>query len=158
MALVVVIALVFVALVVVGALVWACLVWLGRHQSRTRDQASTVHALQMALFGVVLASRQRFDSVSGNGRADRRDGDASWLAADAKVRPTVLENLALIQDGQLKQLTTELLACTERTFVVTDPMEAARLNSEVDVLYGRFRARTTEVVRELAVRRISRGG
>ena len=158
LALLVVIALVVFALVVVGTLVWVFLVWLGRHQSRTRDQASTVHALQMALFGLVMASRQRFDAVSGNGRGDWRGGDAPWVAADAKIRPTVQRNLPLIEDVQLKQLTTELLDCTGRLFVAADPAEAARLNSEVEALHERFRARTTEVVRALAVRRVARGG
>lgn len=156
MALFVVIALVFLGVVVLGALVLVALRWLGRHQSRTRDQETTVYALNMALVGIVVAARQRFDATAADGQASLPRSGGPWAATDARLRPAVQRNLALVEDRQLKQLTAELLDRTSRLFACTDPAEAARLNTEIETLHEKFRIHRTDVVRALGVSRVDR--
>ncbi len=157
MALLVVVAIVFVAVVVIGGIVVLALRWLGRHQSRTRDQESTVYALNMALVGIVVAARQCYDTVAADGRAPSpsRSG-RPWLATDARLRPAVEKQLPLVEDGLLRQLSAELLDRTARLFGTTDPGEAARLNAEIETLHEKFRVHRTDVVRSLAVSRVTR--
>ncbi len=157
LALLVVIALVFVAVACLGGIVLLALRWLGRHQSRTRDQESTVYALNMALVGIVVAARQRFDAVGGNGEGSSlpRSG-GPWTATDARLRPTVERNLPLVEDPELKQLTVALLDRTSRLFATTDGAEAARLNAEIERLHEKFRIQRTDVVRALGVSRVDR--
>lgn len=157
MALLVGIAIVFVAVVLLGGLVVLCLRWLGRHQSRTRDQQSTVYALNMALVGIVVASRQCYDAVSGDGQGRSASrGSGPWTAANARLRPAVERHLRLIEDVELKQLTAQLLDRTARLFATNDPTEAARLNAEIETLHEKFRIHRTDVVRALNVSRVSR--
>ncbi len=155
--LLVVIALVFVTVACLGGIVLLALRWLGRHQSRTRDQESTVYALNMALVGIVVAARQCFDAVAGNGQGPSlpRTG-GPWSATDARLRPAVERNLALVEDRELKQLTVALLDRTSRLFAATDPGEATRLNAEIEALHEKFRIQRTDVVRALGVSRLAR--
>jgi hypothetical protein len=154
---VVVIVAVLVTLATVGAVVGISVRLLGRHWSRTRDQESTVHAVQMALFAMVQASRQRVDAARGNGQWTRRPApDAPWMAADARARATVLRQLPLVEDDELTQLTRELLEQSRRLLATSDADTGVRLGGEVEALYRRFGARCTAVVRELALRRVYR--
>ena len=157
LALLVVVAIVFVAVVVIGGIVVLALRWLGRHQSRTRDQESTVYALNMALVGIVVAARQCYGAFAANGEAPSlpRSG-GPWSATDARLRPTVVKHLPLVEDVYLKQLSTELLDRTARLFRATDAGEAARLNAEIETLHEKFRIHRTDVVRALAVSRVTR--
>jgi hypothetical protein len=158
LALLVGIAIVFVAVALLGGLVVLCLRWLGRHQSRTRDQQSTVYALNMALVGIVVASRECYDSVSGDGQGRSAPrGSGPWTATDARLRPAVERHLRLVEDVELKQLTAQLLDRTARLFATNDPTEAARLNAEIETLHEKFRIHRTDVVRALNVSRVSRG-
>lgn len=155
--LLVVVALVFVAVVVLGGLVALALRWLGRHQSRTRDQESTIYALNMALVGLVVASRQCYDAVAGNGQAPSRPQvGGPWVATDARLRPAVQKHLPLVQDAHLKQLSAELLDRTARLFGTIDAAEATRLNAEIETLHEKFRIHRTDVVRALTVSRVTR--
>lgn len=154
---VVVIAIALVALGITGAFVCLGVVLVSRHQSRTRDQRSTVFALQMAVVAMVVAARQRFDAAVQNGQwAEVGSAGTPWVATDTKVRPTVVRQMALVEDVQLKELTTRLLDRTRQLLTTADAREAARLQHEIEGLRARFQARTTEVVRALAVGRLSR--
>jgi hypothetical protein len=100
LALLVVIALVFTGVALLGGSVLLGLRWLGRHQSRTSGQESTVYALNMALVGIVVASRQCFEATAGNGqRSSPPRVGGPWLATDARLRPTVERNLPLVEDA-----------------------------------------------------------
>ncbi len=156
LALLVAVAIIFVAVVVIGGIVVLALRWLGRHQSRTRDQESTVYALNMALVGIVVAARQCYDAFpEGQAPSLPRSG-GPWTATDARLRPTVGKHLALVEDVYLKQLSAELLDRTARLFRATDGEEAARLNAEIETLHEKFRIHRTDVVRSLAVSRVTR--
>jgi hypothetical protein len=155
--LVVVLVAVLVTLAILGAVTGISIRLLGRHWSRTRDQESTIHAVQMALFAIVQASRQRVDTASENGQWTRRAApDAPWSAADARARATALTQLPLMEDDELKRLTRELLEHSRRLLAAPDAATGVRLGGEVDALYRRFGARCTAVLRELALRRVSR--
>jgi hypothetical protein len=157
LAVLVVIALVFTGVALLGGLVLLGLRWLGRHQSRTSDQESTVYALNMALVAIVVASRQCFEATAGNGqRPSPPRAGGPWLATDARLRPTVERHLPLVEDGQLRQLTAELLDRTARLYAAGDPGEAARLNAEIETLHEKFRIHRTHVVRALHVSRVMR--
>lgn len=157
LALLIVIALVFVSVALLGGLVLLGLRWLGRHQSRTSGQESTVYALNMALVGIVVASRQCFEATAGNAEhpSPPRAG-GPWLATDARLRPTVERHLSLVEDAQLKQLTAELLDRTRRLYAAGDHAEAARLIAEIETLHEKFRIHRTDVVRALHVSRVVR--
>jgi len=137
----VVVALVVVA-VAVTVLVGVGSVILGRmrrHRSRTRDQASTIFTLRTAVLALVQTSTQ------------------GWTAVDASVRPTVVAQLPLLQDSELRQLTTELLETTRQLAATGDAESGAGLRDEVDDLHERFRWRSNEVVRQLNLGRVPRG-
>ncbi len=80
-----------------------------------------------------------------------------WTAVDASVRPTVVAQLPLIQDGELRQLTNELLEATRQLAAAGNAEAAAGLRSEVDDLHERFRWRSNEVVRQLNLGRVLPG-
>jgi len=110
-----------------------------RHRSRTRDQASTIFTLRTAVVALVQTSTQ------------------GWTAVDASVRPTVVGQLPLIQDSELRQLTNELLETTRRLAAAGNTEEGKGLRDEVDDLHERFRWRSNEVVRQLNLGRVPRG-
>ncbi len=144
--------LVIVVVVTVVVLVAAIAVGMGlvtRHRNRTSDQASTVFALQMALYAMVQASRPTLDGASQNGQGPARPG-----RGDGQARETVLKQLQLVEDVQLRQLTGQLLENSRRLESTTDSAAAARVQAEVDTLQERFRDRTTEVVRAINLRRL----
>lgn len=128
-----------VAVAVVVAVIALTMAGLGRHRSRTRDQASTIFTLRTAVVALVQTSTQ------------------GWTAVDPSVRPTVVAQLPLVQDGQLRQLTTELLEATRRLASGGPTEEGDELRAEVDDLHERFRWRSNEVVRELNLGRVPRG-
>ena len=122
-----------------------------RHRSRTSDQASTVFALQMALYAMVQASRPTFNGSSDNGQGPSQPGPG-----DAQARQRVLKQLELVEDVELRRITDQLLEHSHRLLTTTDAIAAARLQGEVETLQERFRSRTTEVVRDLNLRRLQR--
>ncbi|HEX2192570.1 MAG TPA: hypothetical protein VHH09_05210 [Acidimicrobiales bacterium] len=124
-----------------------------RHRSRTSDQASTVFALQMALYAMVQASRPTLDGASQNGHGPARPG-----RGDGQARETVLKQLQLVEDVQLRQITGQLLEHSRRLESTTDAAAAAQLQAEVDSLQERFRERTTAVVRAINLRRLQGRG
>jgi len=126
------------AVAIVIGLTYLTLVGLGRHRSRTSDQTSTIYALRTAVVALAQTSAQ------------------GWTAVDSSVRPAVVAQLPLIQDVELRQLTNELLETTRRLATMPDPVENTVLRKEVDDLHERFRARTTEVIRELKLGRVPR--
>ena len=138
-------------MVIVAAIV-AGMALAARHRSRTSDQASTVFALQMALYAMVQASRPTLNGSTDNGRGPSRPGPG-----DGQARQRVLRQLELVEDVELRRITGQLLEHSRRLLATTDAASAAHLQSEVDTLQERFRARTTEVVRELNLRRLQRG-
>ena len=145
-----------VVVLAVGVIVGAIVVGMSlaaRHRSRTTDQASTVFALQMALYAMVQASRPTLNGSSDNGRAPARPG-----AGDAQARERVLKQLELVEDVELRQITGQLLEHSRRLLTTTDAASAAGLQAEVDTLQERFRSRTTEVVRNLNLRRLQGRG
>jgi hypothetical protein len=151
----VVVVVVLVALGAVGATVVLGLRWADRHLSRTRHQQSTVHALQLALFALVEASRQRFDAATLNGQWPARARvEGSWASAYAQARPTVVRQLALVEDPELKELTSRLLESSGQLLATSDPATAARLWREVEGAHDRLRLRTVEVTRSLNLRRL----
>lgn len=123
-----------------------------RHQSRTSDQASTVFALQMALYAMVQASRPSLNGSTDNGHGPGRPG-----RDDGEARRRVLEQLELVEDLELRQIAGQLLEHSRRLLVITDGPSAARLQGEVETLQERFRSRTTDVVRDLKLRRLQGG-
>jgi hypothetical protein len=123
-----------------------------RHRSRTSDQASTVFALQMALYAMVQASRPTLNGSSDNGQGPSRPG-----TGDGEARERVLRQLELVEDVELRQITGQLLEHSGRLLTTTDAASAARLQGEVETLQERFRSRTTEVVRDLNLRRLQGG-
>jgi hypothetical protein len=62
-----------------------------------------------------------------------------------------------VEDVELRRITTQLLEHSQRLRSATDAATAARLEQEAYALQERFRARTTEVVRGINLRRLSRG-
>ena len=124
-----------------------------RHRSRTSDQASTVFALQMALYAMVQASRPTLDGANQNGHGPARPG-----RGDGRALETVLKQLQLVEDVQLRQITGQLLEHSRRLASTADATMAARLQAEVDTLQERFRDRTTEVVRAINLRRLQGRG
>jgi hypothetical protein len=122
-----------------------------RHRSRTSDQASTVFALQMALYAMVQASRPSLNGSTDNGQGPARPGPG-----DGEARQRVLKQLELVEDVELRQITGQLLEHSRRLLATTDGATAARLQSEVETLQERFRSRTTDVVRDLNLRRLQR--
>ena len=153
-AVLVVVALVIVALAVTVATVVLVLHVLSRHLNRTRDQASTIFSVQMALAALVQAALQRADTVSLNGQSPSRSGggDAA-VEADARARQTISRQLSLLQDEQLKGLTHSLLERTRQVHATRDPSEAERLRQEVAALHQGFGRRSTDVVRSINLRR-----
>ena len=141
---VVVLAVLVIVAAIVGGMALAA-----RHRSRTADQASTVFALQMALYAMVQASRPSLNGSAENGQGPARPG-----AGDGQARERVLKQLALVEDVELRQITGQLLEHSRRLLMTTDGASAARLQGEVDTLQERFRSRTTEVVRDLNLRRL----
>ena len=120
-----------------------------RHRSRTTDQASTVFALQMALYAMVQASRPTLNGSTDNGHGPLRPG-----AGDGDARQRVLKQLELVEDVELRRITGQLLEHSDRLLTTTDAASAARLQGEVETLQERFRSRTTDVVRDLNLRRL----
>ncbi|MEN3315349.1 MAG: hypothetical protein V7605_1583 [Acidimicrobiaceae bacterium] len=133
---VVALVIVVVTVAVVAAVIALTTAGLGRHRSRTRDQASTIFALRTAVVALVQTSTQ------------------GWTAVDASVRPTVVAQLPLVQDGQLRQLTTELLEATRLLASGGTTDDGDALRAEVDELHEQFRWRSNEVVRELNLGRV----
>jgi len=136
---------VVVALVVVAAavtvvigLLYITLTGMGRHRSRTRDQTSTIYTLRTAVVALAQTSAQ------------------GWTSVDASVRPTIVAQLPLIQDVELRQLTNELLETTRQLAAVADPVENESLRESVEALHERFRMRSNEVIRELKLGRVPR--
>ena len=123
-----------------------------RHRSRTSDQASTVFALQMALYAMVQASRPSLNGSTDNGQGPARPG-----RGDGEARQRVLKQLELVEDVELRQITGQLLEHSRRLLTTTDAASGARLQGEVEALQERFRSRTTDVVRDLNLRRLQRG-
>ena len=123
---------VVVAVVLIVASIGVGMNVVARHRSRTSDQASTVFALQMALYAMVQASRPALDGVdhNGHGPALSRAGDLS----DGPLRETVLKQLRLAEDVQLRQITGQLLEQTGQLRAARDPAAAARLRQEVEAL------------------------
>lgn len=154
MAVLIVVALVIVALAVIIAVAMVVARVVSRHLSRTRHQASTIFAVQMALAAVVQAALKRADTVSTNGQSASRPGtDGGRTDTDARARQTVTQQLPLVQDVQLKELTHSLLERTRQVHGARDPCEADRLRQEVAALHAGFGHRSTEVVRSLNLRR-----
>jgi hypothetical protein len=141
---VVVLAVVVIIAAIVGGMAFAT-----RHRSRTTDQASTVFALQMALYAMVQASRPALNGSSDNGHGAARPG-----TGDGQARERVLKQLELVEDMELRQITGQILEHSRRLLTTTDAASAARLQGEVDTLQERFRSRTTDVVRGLNLRRL----
>lgn len=110
-----------------------------RHRGRTRDQASTIFTLRTAIVALVQTSTQ------------------GWTAVDGSVRPTVVSQLPLIQDSELRQLANELLETTRQLAAAGNAEAGAGLRDEVDDLHERFRWRSNEVVRQLNLGRVPRG-
>ena len=135
-ALVIVVAAVAVVLGVIGLTLGG----LRRHRSRTRDQTSTIYTLRTAVVALVQTSSQ------------------GWTGADSSIRPTVEAQLQLIQDGELRHLTSELLETTRRLAVAGngETEEVKRLHDELDDLHTRFRMRSNDVIRELKLGRVPR--
>lgn len=130
---------VVVAVAVVAGLIGLTLGGLGRHRSRTRDQESTIYTLRTAVVALVQTSTQ------------------GWTAADSSVRPTIVAQLPLISDGELRQLTNDLLDTTRRLGSPGgNPEERQRLHDELDDRHERFRLRSNEVIRELKLGRVPR--
>ncbi len=153
-AVLVVVALVIVSLAVTVAAVMLGLRVLSRHLSRTRDQASTVFSVQMALAGLVQSALQRADTVEANGQSASRPATNDGMgAAELKARQTAVRQLALLQDVRLKELTHSLLDRTQQAHAVRDPSDTERLRRELEALHESFGRRSTEVVRELNLRR-----
>jgi hypothetical protein len=146
---VVLLVVVVVAVVVIVASIFVGMTLAARHRSRTSDQASTVFALQMALYAMVQASRPNLNGSTDNGRGPLRPG-----AGDGEARQRVLKQLELVEDVELRQITGQLLEHSRRLLTTTDAASAARLQAEVDTLQERFRTRTTDVVRDLNLRRL----
>jgi len=128
------------AVTLVLGLIFVVLGGLGRHRSRTTDQTSTIYTLRTAVAALAQTSAQ------------------GWTAVDSNVRPAVMAQLPLIRDAELRQLTNELLETTRRLAAVADPVENTDLRDEVDALHERFRGRSNEVIRELRLGRVPRGG
>lgn len=144
--------LVIVVIVAVAVIVAAIALGMGlatRHRNRTSDQASTVFALQMALYGMVQASRPTLNGSSQNG-----DGAVVAGPGDNQLRERVLKQLQLVEDVELRRITGQLLEHSQRLRTARDAATAARLQEEADALQERFRARTTDVVREINLRRL----
>ena len=144
--------LVIVVVVTVVVLVAAIAVGMGvatRHRKRTSDQASTVFALQMALYAMVQASRPTLNGTSENGQ-----GAATPGHGDTQARERVLRQLQLVEDVELRRITSQLLEHSQRLRTASDAATAARLQREADALQARFRARTTDVVRQINLRRL----
>ncbi len=144
--------LVVVVVVTVVVLVAAIAVGMGlvtRHRNRTSEQASTVFALQMALYAMVQASRPTLNGTSENGR-----GAAAPGHGDKEARERVLRQLQLVEDVELRRITSQLLDHSQRLRTASDAATAARLQQEADALQARFRARTTDVVRQINLRRL----
>lgn len=152
-AVLVVVALVIVALAVTVATMVLVLRVLSRHLNRTRDQASTIFSVQMALAALVQAALQRADTVSLNGQSPSRPGTGAAGEADARARQTISRQLSLLQDEQLKGLTHSLLERTRQVHATRDPAEAERLRREVTALHQGFGRRSTDVVRSINLRR-----
>jgi len=149
---------VVVAVAVVFGLIGVTLAGLGRHRSRTRDQASTIFTLRTAVVAMVQAATQGYEVAADDGSdGGRRRVGTPWASVDSTVRPTITTQLPLIQDAQLRRLTTELLEATRRLSLAGDTDEGARLCGEVDDLHKRFRTRSNEVVRELNLGRVPPG-
>lgn len=119
-------------------LIGLTLTGLGRHRSRTRDQTSTIYTLRTSVMALAQTSA------------------LGWTAVDSSVRPTIVAQLPLIQDVELRRLTNELLDTTGRLAAMPDPVENTSLRQEVDDLHERFRARSNEVIRQLKLGRIPR--
>jgi hypothetical protein len=139
----VVVAIVIVSIAVLVAAMVLVLRLLSRHMSRTRDQPSTIFTVQMALTALVQDALQRADSVSQNGQN----------AAAARARETAVNQLALLQDVQLKELTHTLLRRTDQASTPRTQAEAAQLRTELTSLQETFARRTTEVVRSIQLNR-----
>jgi hypothetical protein len=146
---VVLLVVVVLAVVVIVASILLGMALAARHRSRTSDQASTVFALQMALYAMVQASRPTLNGSTDNGHAPVRPGPG-----DGQARQRVLKQLELVGDVELRQITGQLLEHSRRLLSATDTASAARLQREVETLQERFRSRTTEVVRDLNLRRL----
>jgi hypothetical protein len=138
--------------VVIVASILLGMAFAARHRSRTSDQASTVFALQMALYAMVQASRPTLNGSADNGHGPSRPGPG-----DTEARHRVLKQLELVEDVELRRITGELLEHSRRLLTTTDAASATRLQSEVETLQDRFRSRTTEVVRDLNLRRLQGG-
>ena len=146
---VVLLVVVVLAVVVIVAAIVVGMTLAARHRSRTTDQASTVFALQMALYAVVQASRPALNGSSDNGHGPLRPGPG-----DAQARERALKQLELVEDVELRRITEQLLEHSRRLLTTTDAASAARLQGDVATLQERFRTRTTDVVRDLNLRRL----
>lgn len=146
---VVLLVVVVLAVVVIFAAIVGGMRVAARHRSRTTDQASTIFALQMALYAMVQASRPALNGSSDNGHVALRPG-----TADGEVRRRVLEQLELVEDLELRRITGQMLEHSRQLLATTDVATAARLQGEVDELQERFRSRTTDVVRLINLRRL----
>ncbi len=129
---------VVVAVTVVIGLISLTLGGLGRHRSRGRDQTTTIYTLRTAVVALAQTSAQ------------------GWTSVDSSLRPTIVSQLPLIQDVELRQLTNQLLDTTRRLAAVTDPVASEDLREEVDTLHEQFRRRSNEVIRELKLGRVPR--
>jgi hypothetical protein len=141
----VVVAIVIVSVAILVAVMVLVLRLLSRHLSRTRDQPSTIFTVQMALQALVQEALHQ--SSNGNGVGAMRP------ASVLKARETAVNQLALLQDVQLKELTNALLQRTEEVRTAKTPGEAARLRTEVTTLQETFARRSTEVVRSINLTR-----
>ena len=150
---------VVVAVAVIIGLIGVIAVGLGRRRSRTSDQASTIFALRTAVVALVQAATQGYEVAADDAEGgERRRVGTPWTSVDSTVRSRVTAQLPLVRDDRLRQLTTDLLEATRRLGAAGGGAEGAALCRQVDELHERFRARSNEVVRDLNLGRIPRGG
>ena len=145
---VVLVIVVVVAVVVLVAAIAVGMSLATRRRNRT-DQASTVFALQMALYAMVQASRPTLNGASENGHGPVAPGPG-----DEQARERVRKQLHLVEDVELRRITSQLLEHSQRLRTASDAATAARLQQEADDLQARFRTRTTDVVRGINLRRL----
>jgi hypothetical protein len=153
---VVVVIIVVLSLAVCGALVVFVIGRVVRHWSRTREQASIVFAVQMALFAMVQAALERNDATRYNGQwvGSGRPVDPQWNSASRKARATVVNSAGLLRDAELRSLTDQLLLRTEQLVTATDAGQAEQLRHDVEALHACYRARSVEVVRTLGLKHL----
>lgn len=152
----VVVIVVVLSLSVCGALVVFVIGRLVRHWSRTREQASIVFAVQMALFAMVQGALERNDAARHNGQwVGPARPDPQRASVERRARATIASSAGLLRDHALRSLTDQLLLRTEQLVTATDAAEAARIRDEVEALHAGYRARSVQVVRTLRLKHLT---